>query len=461
MNNNYSEKKLLIIPKVLLVILSFLFLFSFKNSYAYISAQQVIDTTLNRPSDPTTQVYECFNANTLIGTISSFQFKLIGYANTLTPTTTPIGKVTVTEYSSSSCSGSSSIVASSTTFTISTSSTNYEIDLSPNFTINSSKTYAFLISVQNPQCNISPDCRKFDYYGSNATNTYPGGTTNANILNTNAMYFKVNATGTLPTTISITYPLNQISPQISDFLNWQVQASGDIWQIMIAYADNFGEYEDVETYNFSTNGVINFGLSKKASLGSSTWWATPYVLNASGTIIASGTTIYFSTNGNSTSSGRYGQGSFDVGVNSAINFLGGGLFGSGNNATSSCTFNAGDLNIIGNGIAYGGCIISNILFVPHTDIGSEIKGNINDFATIFPFNIPFAFLQAVQSGVSSTPANATLSFTSAGLNNTTFTLLSSSSMNNLVGTTSTNSTFNVLRAIMYAGTLAHIFLVIF
>lgn len=275
--------------------------------------------------------------------------------------------------------------------------------------------------------------------------------------------------GTSPSSISITYPTNGTST--ADFANWQVQASGEIAKIKINYEDSFSSYSDTANIFSTTNGTITIPIPKNSQLAVSTssfYSATPYILDINDNITATGTTIYFQI----TDSG------FVTSTNSIWDFINNAPTFQNNlqkslrgNASltlpytdaSSTLSNCNALNFFSWGTCFvnGMTNLAGILFVPHQQVTKLVQGELNQFTTVFPFSVPFSMIQQLETISSSTPTQTDLTLTIPDLNNTTFTLLSSSTVTSTIGTNGATTYFAVWRGVLYLITGAVMFFTIF
>lgn len=280
------------------------------------------------------------------------------------------------------------------------------------------------------------------------------------------LYFRINASGTIPSAISITYPTNGTST--ADFNTWAVSASGEIAKVKINYEDNFSNYSDTATVYSTTNGYITIPIPKSHALAISTssfYSATPYILDINDNIIASGTTIYFQINqGFSSSTSNTNWQNFlntlvdngIFGVNTYSN-IGWNLPEPTASTTAECFWNSSPIDCIINGFYK----LAANLFTPHDISLNTIKSQLTQFSTIFPFSVPLTLMQQLETSASTTPTYSALAITLPDLNNTTFTLLSSSSVSSTIGSSAASTYFSVWRTILYTLTGGIMFFTIF
>lgn len=349
---------------------------------------------------------------------------------------------------------------STSTFTLTGTKTIYKFYFDSGVNLDPTKYYYFRVS--------SPgNGQSFVYYGNSDATSWPTGRCSVALgaaCSFGDLFFVMYGnnqprTGTF--SISMQYPQNLL--ETPDFQNWVVRWQGapttaSSGRLCVSYwkiaTSTLGP--DCAVY-FNGTSPTTFPITKSNLLNpivnisvTSTWYAFPYFVDVNDNTIP-GPAISFTINPNTTSTPSLpetvialAQPGLPTGNNP--------LFQNSSSSLQNCSITS-----------LGGCLINagvwliNFLFVPSNNSTQGISNALTGFQEVFPFSVPLTLINELENQSSTSPTSTSLAITVPGVNNINVTFLTSSSMENVVGTSAKNSVFNGIRTILYLATGAIMF----
>lgn len=243
-------------------------------------------------------------------------------------------------------------------------------------------------------------------------------------------------------------------PQVTQQLTASIQLSGqDIASsgIKIPFVPfglaQGGSTSSIVVANATLYDITNFSISQSLSNFIVATTSEAFTLLPSGNGSNATTTFLYTYPDNATSSG--------VLIHSLINptFL---------DVSTSTYYCNGPNNItdIGGGIAYGICAAIKFAFVPSQTSFQFLQDSVGQFEGVFPFNVTFGLANTVQQQLANASGTTDLYFTFPPPFALTVPILTSSTMSNAIGATTTNMIFTTFKNAIHIGTLIGIFKII-
>lgn len=424
-DSSYPPHKFFIMNKKYLIILSFVFLYGLfgigKNVNAsIITSQTTSGATQTNIINGVSNVLDQYLGTNLSGTIKSVVVSLS------TPSTSEvfIRIFCKTDNTYSVDCGSTTQLQSSTN-SISNIQQPYNFNINSSFTFDASKYY--ILSIYGTDIYA---------YGSNVTSSFPNGIcATGNCGSVKEIYFIINSTSS---GLDFRKPTNLQT--LIDFQDWGLTisnldiniSSNSILEIKYGTASNSLIYKDQQEINL--NGIITFpfDVRKSLSLSTGSWYAKAnlFVDNK----------LYFTKSISFTITN----------INPDIEILFSTPFGEVND-TLDCSvyeFNIFSSSTLGALECYferSSRDILNWLFFPSNSVENSFKQSLNNYKTVFPFNIFFDFTSTTKNAllehsVSNTSLTNNLP---NGMGSGNFIILSSSSLVNIIGNTNKNNFFDM------------------